>query len=115
MTSKLMITLLASCLTGAAFAAGTGYSSGSSSHSSDVGTAQFDRLDSNKDGKLSKSELSSEPALKEDWARIDTNKDDKLDRAEFSKFETMEDSGTGTTPNATPGTGMGGSGSSTYQ
>lgn len=45
--------------------------------------ARFDRLDTNHDGILSRSEVSTMPGLSEIFDRSDTNKDGKLDIAEF--------------------------------
>lgn len=104
MLSKLTVSILAACLSGATFAAGSGYSTGTKGAAS---SADFESLDKNQDGTLSKSELEGQPALKEDWVRMDTNNDGTIDRAEFSKFETMENRGSGSTPSSNPGTGMG--------
>jgi hypothetical protein len=103
MLSKLTISILAACLSGATFAAGTDSSMGTTGT---VSSTDFQTLDKNQDGQLTKSELDGQPALKEDWARIDGNNDGVIDRAEFSKFETMESPGTGSSPSSNPGTGM---------
>ncbi|MFN2329854.1 MAG: EF-hand domain-containing protein [Chromatocurvus sp.] len=103
MLSKLTVSILAACFSGAAAAAGSGYSTGTEGAASSV---DFQNLDKNQDGSLNKTELDAQPALKEDWVRMDTNSDGVIDRAEFSKFETMQNPGSGRTPSSNPGTGM---------
>lgn len=107
MKTKLSIAFIAACLSNAAFAVDQDYSSGTMGSGNVSSTATFNRLDTNNDGNLSKTELSSEPALKEDWARIDANSDGQLDRSEFSMFETKENPSVGTDPAIQPDTGVG--------
>lgn len=47
--------------------------------------AAFDRADTNQDGKLSKKEAESLPAVSSNFARIDTDKNGSLSREEFGK------------------------------
>lgn len=107
MKTKLSIAFVTACLSSAVFADNIGYSSGSVSSGSGTPAETFNRLDVNKDGNLSKTELSSEPALKEDWARIDTNNDGQLDQSEFSMFEANENPSRGTDPAIQPDAGVG--------
>jgi hypothetical protein len=48
----------------------------------------FTRLDSDKDGMVSKKEASKNKELTSKWDTLDTNKDGKLDQGEFAAFET---------------------------
>ena len=57
--------------------------SGGSSASSDA----FAKLDSDKDGMVSKKEASKDKGLTAKWNTLDTNKDGKLDPGEFAAFE----------------------------
>jgi hypothetical protein len=94
MRFKFTIALLASSFSAAAFAAGSDLS-GTTGPESTSAPAQFQQLDTNNDGNLTKDELSSEPAMKENWTQIETNKDEIIDRAEFSMFEAQHKSGGG--------------------
>lgn len=109
MNSRLILTLITSFATGAVFAAGSDYSSGSTTHDKGASSVQFDQLDTNNDGKLTKSEASEDPSLKDKWSKADSNGDGKLDRAEFSAFETSHGSGMDTAPRSKPSrdSGMG--------
>lgn len=49
---------------------------------------QFNKLDKNRDGEISKDEAGK--TLKKEWSQADTNNDGKIDKAEFSAFETMK-------------------------
>lgn len=50
-------------------------------------SAWFSKLDSNRDGYLTRSEIERNSKLAEDWSTADKNQDDKISRAEFSAFE----------------------------
>ena len=52
-----------------------------------AGGEQFTKLDSDKDGMVSKKEASKNKDLSAKWDTLDTNKDGKLDQAEFAAFE----------------------------
>jgi hypothetical protein len=58
----------------------------------------FTKLDSDKDGMVSKKEASKNKDLTGKWDTLDTNKDGKLDQGEFAAFETGSSSGSGSTP-----------------
>jgi len=47
----------------------------------------FTKLDSDKDGMVSKKEASKNKELTSKWDTLDTNKDGKLDQGEFAAFE----------------------------
>jgi hypothetical protein len=47
----------------------------------------FTKLDSDKDGMVSKKEASKNKDLTTKWDTLDTNKDGKLDQGEFAAFE----------------------------
>lgn len=49
--------------------------------------ADYNRLDTDKDGTLSKREASANKELMEQWDTLDVNQDGKLDEAEFAQFE----------------------------
>lgn len=51
--------------------------------------AEFNKLDVNKDGKISKGEISSKHPLSQHVGMLDTNKDGSLSRAEFAKHHGM--------------------------
>lgn len=56
----------------------------------------FTKYDGNSDGKLSKEELESAPAIKNGLNRIDTNKDKSIDRQELrDRFSMCAHSGLG--------------------
>jgi hypothetical protein len=70
--------------------------SGSASGAAGSGET-FTKLDSDKDGMVSKKEASKNKDLAGKWDTLDTNKDGKLDQGEFAAFETGA-SGSGSTP-----------------
>jgi hypothetical protein len=74
--------------------------------------------DKNSDGKITRSEASSNPELSKQFSKLDTNKDGSLDMAEYAKFEAKDKPGVmsnegdeapnknnvpGTTDDSTPG------------
>ncbi len=56
----------------------------------DDGSAEFAKLDKNKDGFVDKGEAMMEPKLLGKWADADANKDGKLSKEEFLAFERKE-------------------------
>ena len=48
-------------------------------------SATFDRVDANKDGQLTPTEVRSLPSVYQQFRQLDTNQDKMLSRAEFSK------------------------------
>ena len=72
--------------------------SGSPSSSAGASGETFTKLDSDKDGMVSKKEASKNKDLTGKWDTLDTNKDGKLDQGEFAAFETGASSGSGSTP-----------------
>ena len=70
----------------------------SSSGSAGGSGETFTKLDSDKDGMVSKKEASKNKDLTGKWDTLDTNKDGKLDQGEFAAFETGASSGSGSTP-----------------
>ena len=56
----------------------------------DDDSAEFAKLDKNKDGFLDKGEATMEPKLLGKWAEADTNKDGKISKEEFLAFEGKE-------------------------
>lgn len=104
MVYKYTASVLAACLSSAAFATGSGSAVDGTGYTS---STDFKTLDKNQDGKLNSTELEAQPALKEDLARIDSNNDGVIDRAEFSMFETQENNGMNNAPRSNPGSGMG--------
>ena len=53
------------------------------SWSADPAPSEFDRLDKNKDGYLSKEELSAPEARNGNWLAIDRDRDGRISRSEF--------------------------------
>ena len=51
--------------------------------------AEFAKLDQNKDGKISKGEISAKHALSPHFDMLDSNKDGSLSQAEFAKYQSM--------------------------
>ena len=51
-----------------------------------TGDADWDALDSNKDGFLTKDELTGSPALVHNFADIDTNRDSKISMDEWKSY-----------------------------
>lgn len=51
------------------------------------GSALFDRLDQDGDGRLGRDEASADPGLASGWERADSNGDGWIDRDEFAAFE----------------------------
>jgi Ca2+-binding EF-hand superfamily protein len=60
------------------------------SRAGDDDSAEFAKLDKNKDGFIDKAEATMEPKLLAKWAEADTNKDGKISREEFLAFERKE-------------------------
>ena len=58
----------------------------------DVSASQalFDRLDKNRDGYLTGTELTSEEALSTNWLGVDRDGDGRISRAEFTAVESAE-------------------------
>ncbi len=52
-------------------------------------TDEFAKFDSNKDGELSKAEVSAQPSLAAHFGMLDANKDGSLSKAEFAKHHGM--------------------------
>ncbi len=49
--------------------------------------SQFEQLDRNHDGYISKSEAKASATLSKDWKSADANGDGKVEQAEFAQFE----------------------------
>lgn len=65
----------------------TSATSPSSTTSSATSNDAFIKLDTDKDGVVSKKEAAKNKALAAKWDTLDTNKDGKLDQGEFAAFE----------------------------
>ncbi len=48
---------------------------------------QFNKLDKNHDGKISKDEAKANKTLKKDWSTADADSDGTINKSEFSAFE----------------------------
>lgn len=57
------------------------------SSSSSASADQFNKLDADKDGMISKKEAAKDKGLTAKWATLDSNKDGKLDPGEFAAYE----------------------------
>ena len=68
----------------------------SASPSTSTAPSVFTKLDSDKNGMVSKKEASKNKDLASKWDTLDTNKDGNLDQGEFAAFETSAT--TSTTP-----------------
>lgn len=55
--------------------------------SGSAGGGQFDTLDKDRDGSVTKKEAASNKDLTKKWDTLDANKDGKLDQGEFAQFE----------------------------
>jgi Ca2+-binding EF-hand superfamily protein len=53
----------------------------------------FKKLDTNKDGYISKDEAMADKELSKDWSHADKNSDGKVEESEFSAFEENMKSG----------------------
>lgn len=49
--------------------------------------AALERIDRNRDGKVTKAEASADPELKRQFSALDVDNSDKLDSGEFARFE----------------------------
>lgn len=49
----------------------------------------FDRLDKNKDGRISREEADSDPMMKDHWTRLDSANRGSVTREEFDKYSAM--------------------------
>jgi hypothetical protein len=89
MKTKLAIAVLA-CIASVAAWAGdmTGAASAKGNQERITAQTRFSKLDTNRDGYVSKREAKANPALYKEWKRADANRDGKLDQAEFAQFET---------------------------
>lgn len=50
----------------------------------------FNKLDQNKDGRISQKEAAADPLLAAHFKGIDSNSDGQIEKGEFARFETME-------------------------
>lgn len=51
------------------------------------GADALERIDRNRDGKVTKAEASADPELKRQFGALDVDNSDKLDAGEFARFE----------------------------
>jgi len=65
---------------------------------------QFNKLDTNHDGYISKEEANADSQLTDDWENADTNSDGKINAAEFSAFEEYMEPEPGGLPEPAPDT-----------
>jgi len=54
---------------------------------------EFEKLDTNHDGKISQEEAQADPELAKKFASLDKNNNGELDQAEFAQFEARPESG----------------------
>jgi hypothetical protein len=67
-------------------------------------TMDMSSVDKNSDGKITKSEASSNKDLSGQFSKLDTNKDGSLDQGEFAKFEAKGSAGGTSTGDEAPNT-----------
>ncbi len=80
MNKRLMVLIAASVFATASVAA-------DSMDSSTKYDKQFNKLDKNHDGKISKDEAKANKTLKKDWSAADADSDGTITKSEFSAFE----------------------------
>lgn len=61
-----------------------------------AGSSNFDRLDRNGDGYISREEAKDAPELQTRFSELDTNNDDKLSREEYDALNSSASGATGT-------------------
>ena len=54
---------------------------------------EFEKLDTNHDGKISQEEAQANPELAKQFASLDKNNNGELDQAEFAQFEAQQENG----------------------
>ncbi len=122
----LIAAIAAAAMSTSAFAAELGADTNAhvgTSANATAGTQGFNQLDTNRDGKLSRSEAQANGRLSGQWSRMDADGNGKVDQSEFSAFESKAPnaaapagqpngigrpgaSGTMPEPGAAPGAGM---------
>jgi hypothetical protein len=88
LTSAALAALLALAMNGASAAgdSGNAMSSGSNQLSKDQ-QQQFQKLDTNSDGRISQDEAKADPQLEQQFSSADSNHDNAVDQGEFAQFE----------------------------
>lgn len=97
-TTAVMIAAFSGALaigTGASAAPQTrGFDQGNTTghYKTDEGTTRldFNKLDQNNDGRISKEEAAADPTLTDHFKRLDNNSDGQIEKGEFARFEAME-------------------------
>lgn len=97
LTSAALATLLALAMSGANAAgdsmSGSSMSGGSSNQLSQQQQQQFQRLDTNNDGKISQDEAQADPQLSQQFSSADSDSDKNISKGEFAQFEAQSGSG----------------------
>lgn len=57
----------------------------------DAGVPAMERLDGNRDGRITKAEAQGDPELARRFAELDVDNSGKLEQAEFARFEVGDD------------------------
>ena len=58
----------------------------SASGAADLNAAAFDRLDTNKDGTLSREEAQADPAMRDAWSSLDAKNSGAISRDDFTRY-----------------------------
>jgi hypothetical protein len=66
---------------------------GGSSGSASWNAQTFDRLDTNRDGTLTREEAMADPSMRDAWSRLDSKSTGRVSRSDFDRFRTTMGSG----------------------
>lgn len=62
----------------------------------------FDRIDKNRDGRISKEEAEADAAMKGAWSKLDATNRGSVSKEEFEKYRTMQPGATGAAGTSPP-------------
>lgn len=87
LTSAALAALLALAMNGASAAGDSGNAMSSGNDQLSKDQQQFQKLDTNNDGKISQDEAKADPQLDKQFSSADSNHDNAVDQGEFAQFE----------------------------
>ena len=93
MTRSLALLAAVSFALGGGMANAAGDRWPSDAKSSESHKTEFKKLDTNKDGRVSKTEAEANSALQAEFDKLDGNMNGSLDQAEFARFEAESSGG----------------------